>query len=351
MRHLVILAAFFAVVLVPAAARAQVPQLLSYQGVLTDAGGNLAPDGLYDLTFRFYAGAVGGAILHDETHVDVPVSRGGFSVLIGGVPGDPLTLPFTIPYWLEIQVAPDALPLSPRIQLASSPYTQMAESVLDNAITAAKISNSAVVGGVAGDVADNTISTDDIANGTITLGDMANNAVASNTILDDEVRSTDLRDEPGVAFDQDGFASQMGPGGIVTAASVTITTPAGGFVLVSYSGYYSDPSHSAGQVGRLMATISEVAGVMGPDATLSIAEIRGFEPSGSISGPPVAKSFIFAKPQGTYSFHLVCQNTGDDEVTITYPVLQALFFPTAYGTALGGTPQTLVGQQPSGGSR
>ena len=137
MKRLATIVALVLTALAPAA-RAQVPQLISYQGVLTD-GANLVPDGLYDITFRLYGGAVGGAVLHDETHFGVSVSKGGFSVLIGSVIFDPLVLPFTIPYWLEIQVAPDPLPLTPRIQLASSPYTQMAETVLDNAITSAKI--------------------------------------------------------------------------------------------------------------------------------------------------------------------------------------------------------------------
>ena len=32
----------------------QIPQTISYQGVLTDAGGAVVPDGTYQLTFNIY---------------------------------------------------------------------------------------------------------------------------------------------------------------------------------------------------------------------------------------------------------------------------------------------------------
>jgi hypothetical protein len=134
MKRLAILATLLVLALVPTTARAQVPQLLSYQGVLTDAGGVLVPDGAYNVTFRIFDVAVAGAPLFVEAHVGVPVVRGGFSVQIGSIAA--LTLPFDEPYWLEIQVAPDP-PLTPRIRLASAPYALSLRLPFNGSATAA----------------------------------------------------------------------------------------------------------------------------------------------------------------------------------------------------------------------
>jgi len=353
MKRLTLSVALLAFALVATPARAQVPQLVSYQGVLTDGAGNLVPDGLYDITFRFFGAAVGGAVLHDESHIGVAVSRGGFSVLIGSVVGDPLVLPFTIPYWLEIQVAPDALPLTPRIQLASSPYTQMAETVLDNAITTAKLATGAVT---TTDILDNTIAAIDIApdavgaseiaTGGVTTTEILDNTVTSADILANSLQDIDMLDEPGVAFDQDFVGAFLVPqtGVDVTVAAVTITTPAAGFILVSYGGYYFDGAHTLGLAGTLRASISEDATVQ-VDKSFSIASVNAAQPTGSYF-IPISKSAIYSKAAGTYTFNLICDNTGTEDVNITYPVLQALFFSSDYGTSVGGTPQAVVESSP-----
>ena len=274
-------------------ARAQVPQLISYQGVLADNAGQLVTDGNYDITFRIFDSVTGGSALHDETHVGVPVSKGGFSVLIGSVAGDPLLLPFTVPYWLEIQVAPDASPLSPRIQLVSAPYAQTAETVLDGAITSAKI-----------------------ANGSVT--------------------SLDILDEPGVAFDQGGVSySVPATGADVVARTVTITTPAAGFILVNYGGYMDIGSHTAGVLGQLRASISETT-ALGPNSTWSLSTVGREVASGTVYGSTIARSFVYSKPAGTYTFNLVCDSFGGGEsVVIRYPSLNAVYLPSAYGTSNG----------------
>ena len=100
-------------------ALAQAPSTMSYQGVLTDAGGNIVPDGAYNLTFRIYDVPGGGAALWTENWPGVSVTKGGFSLLLGS--SVPLALPFDRQYWLGIAVGGGA-ELTPRVQLASSPY-------------------------------------------------------------------------------------------------------------------------------------------------------------------------------------------------------------------------------------
>ncbi len=109
-------------------ALAAVPQTLSYQGLLKDAGGTVIPDGTYDVTFRIYNVPAGGAALWTETQ-SVQVRDGVFSAVLGIV--NPLTLPFDAFYWISIRVAPD--PELPRVVLTSAPYALRA-AVADSVV-------------------------------------------------------------------------------------------------------------------------------------------------------------------------------------------------------------------------
>ncbi len=121
-------AVLFAVAIVagrPLGARAAVPQTMSFQGVLTDAGGVPVADGTYDLTFRIYASQTDPSPLWAETRTGVPVTGGVFSVTLGEVV--PLALDFDAPYWLGVSVNGGAE--MSRIALASSPYSLNAQQV------------------------------------------------------------------------------------------------------------------------------------------------------------------------------------------------------------------------------
>ena len=108
--------ALLTIVVTPA--RATVPSTTSYQGVLTDNSGNLVVDGPYNLVFRMYDVASGGSALWTETQSGVPVSKGGFAVILGSL--TPLNLPFDKQYYLGVTV--NAGPeLTPRVIVAGSP--------------------------------------------------------------------------------------------------------------------------------------------------------------------------------------------------------------------------------------
>ncbi len=61
----------------------QIPQTLSYQGVLKDASGVIVPNANYNLTFRIYSAASGGSALWTEAQA-VAVTDGIFNVILGG---------------------------------------------------------------------------------------------------------------------------------------------------------------------------------------------------------------------------------------------------------------------------
>ncbi len=105
-------------VMMAVAVSAQPPETMNYQGALTDAGGLAVPDGNYNLTFRIYDQAAGGAALWSEAH-NTTVTGTIFSVILGSA--NPLSLPFDEQYWLSIQVSLEA-EMSPRTPLTSVPY-------------------------------------------------------------------------------------------------------------------------------------------------------------------------------------------------------------------------------------
>lgn len=115
--HRALLSLLLLTALAPAAL-AQAPSTMSYQGVLTDAGGAFVPDGSYGLTFRLYDVAAGGAALWTEAHPAVTVTQGGFSVVLGLT--TPIGLAFDRTYYLGIEVAAEG-EMTPRVRLASSP--------------------------------------------------------------------------------------------------------------------------------------------------------------------------------------------------------------------------------------
>ena len=114
---------FFALVFLVVAATllsAQVPRTISYQGVLTDGGGNPISDGAHSLTVRIYDAPSGGALIHTETQT-VVTARGIFSAIIGATAPIPASLAFDRAYWLGLSVD-GGVELAPLTALTSVPY-------------------------------------------------------------------------------------------------------------------------------------------------------------------------------------------------------------------------------------
>ncbi len=144
----------------------QIPQTISYQGVLIDAAGTIVPDGNYSLTFKLYDAAAGGAPLWSEGQLTA-INKGVFNVILGSV--NPITLPFNKPYWLGVTVGAET-EFSPRIQLTSSPYSLSARSLMDSVITSVHLRDKAIT---TEKLADKAITNAKIADGTITSAKLA----------------------------------------------------------------------------------------------------------------------------------------------------------------------------------
>jgi len=118
MKHLTLLAACMFTLTVALPAHAQIPRLISFQGILTDTGGQPVADGSHSVAFALYVNRTTTTPLWREMQ-SVEVTDGMFNVLLGSV--TTLTLDFDIPYYLGIAV--DGAPeLQPRTRLAAAPY-------------------------------------------------------------------------------------------------------------------------------------------------------------------------------------------------------------------------------------
>jgi hypothetical protein len=96
---------------------ADLPKTLNYNGKLTSADGNVINDDV-DIIFRIFNIESGGAALWSESHSDVPITNGLFSITLGETEG--IDIAFDTPYWIELQV--DGEILAPREKMASVPY-------------------------------------------------------------------------------------------------------------------------------------------------------------------------------------------------------------------------------------
>jgi len=105
--------------------QAQIPRLISYQGVLTDQQGAFIPDGTHSLTLKIYDVLAGGSAIYTETQ-NTSVTKGLFNINIGAINPIPFTINFDKPYFLGVSVD-FGIEMSPRTILTSVPYSLRAE--------------------------------------------------------------------------------------------------------------------------------------------------------------------------------------------------------------------------------
>ncbi|MFA6317943.1 MAG: hypothetical protein WC943_11030 [Elusimicrobiota bacterium] len=100
------------------ASAASSPQRIGFQGKLLDSSNN-PRNGSYDMIFKIYDAASGGASLWDETQTGVAVTNGVFSVELGSVRALETELFTSASAYLEVKVGSDS-PMTPRHLLLMS---------------------------------------------------------------------------------------------------------------------------------------------------------------------------------------------------------------------------------------
>lgn len=100
-----------------ASVSAEVPQMINYQGVLTDSLG-CPLTGNYNMVFRIYDDSTDGTELWEDFLNAVPVTKGNFNVLLA-IPGSLFV--DTTELWLAVQVGNDP-EMTPRQRITSVGY-------------------------------------------------------------------------------------------------------------------------------------------------------------------------------------------------------------------------------------
>jgi len=148
------------------AASAQVtapPTSLNFQARLAAPSGVPVPDGTYNLRLRLYDALTGGTTLHDQTLNNVAAKNGVVAVKIEGFTADK----FNGNAWLGISIN-GAAELTPRTPLVSVPYalkSNLALTVPDSSITAAKL-------------AAGSVNTSKLADASVTAAKLADGAIS-----------------------------------------------------------------------------------------------------------------------------------------------------------------------------
>lgn len=108
----------------------KIPQVIFYQGYLTDNNGDPINQN-HAMTFRIYTALTGGEKRWEEVNSSIPVNRGVFSILLGSQNPIPMDIFSDKMRFLEIVIGNETL--SPRQQIASVPYAYTAGSVQGSA--------------------------------------------------------------------------------------------------------------------------------------------------------------------------------------------------------------------------
>jgi hypothetical protein len=168
-----------------------IPQLINYQGKLTDPAGNLVPDGNYSITFEIFDVLTGGTALWSETQGSVAVSGGLFNVLLGTV--TPIaSIPQGGNCYLQATVGGDVI--APRIRMVSAPYTynagdaDMVDGNHASAFAAASHTHTAsgdVVGSVTGTltISNDAITTAKILDGAVTMAKINQGGASTGQVI------------------------------------------------------------------------------------------------------------------------------------------------------------------------
>ena len=150
---LYVVVAFVIVFFLTPPSSADIPQIISYQGKVTDSGGTPVPDGSYAMRLSIFDTPSGGASVWYSGTVSVQITGGIFNILLGESPQPPIDLSFDEDYWLNVWIEGETQ--TPRQRLCSNSYAYMASGL----VPGTAISGSVTTGTSAALVATNTSST------------------------------------------------------------------------------------------------------------------------------------------------------------------------------------------------
>jgi hypothetical protein len=183
-------------------------------------------------------------------------------------------------------------------------------------------------------IADGAVNTTKIADGAVTAGKIADGAVTAAKIADGVLSSSTITDEPGlVASRSNGSNFLTTTGSVQDVITVTITTPAAGYIVVDAMAQ----AGLRGTAGTACYVNAQIDEAQGGSIDLDNSYAAGFDnlPNAGLMYIPFTLRRVYNKPAGTYTFRLEALKAsggGCTSADVWNPRLSAVFMPTTYGT-------------------
>ena len=183
--------------LIASPANTTVPQTISYQGRLTDAAGDPAPDVAVLVNFTIWDASTAGTALWNSGFQAIIPAAGLFNYALGSNVALPDNLFSDTIRYLGITIGTDP-ELTPRERFRTVPYAYQAlradtadisATVFDGAITGPKLAANSVN---SGNIVNGTITADDLATNSVAALEIQPNAVGSSEVMDNSLTADDL---------------------------------------------------------------------------------------------------------------------------------------------------------------
>jgi len=314
-------------------ALAEVPQVVNYQGRITNPDGTAVTDGSYQIGFAIYDQASGGSILWNCPPQVVSVENGLFTYQLGSVSLLPNDL-FAIDTvrWIGIYVSGEQI--TPRAKLTSVAYAYHSL----RADTAATIDLPFVI--EAGDDFNPLVRVRNVGDGGAIRAQSTSGHLAGNFIGDVDVTG-DLNVD-GVIVGEPGVVNRLPAppsfffldAGLVdyTVDSIDITIPEDGYVEIT-AGCYVNLFHTTGTKTRIWVSISKTRDegdwMLPGGKVVSVPEGIATD----LWQIPCATTRLYEETQGTHRYYFCAEyDSGTDvQTNVAQIYIRAKFFPAAYG--------------------
>lgn len=343
-----------------------VPNLINFQGRLTDASGNPVADGSHTVNFTLWTLPSGGANVWTE-NTSQTTSSGLFTHNLGSVTALSTTV-FETYDSLYLQIQADAQIILPRIRLTSTPYTRVSQSLETGLGTGVSIRTyNTTPGGnidlfdelgnyMAGFEADgngeggflyvyrNPSSLGFMVDGNSggggspvvaitgtnsTFFDMSVSGDASVSLPTDAINATEMSNEPGIARSNFIGVTSIPNSGVTNISSRSITIPGPGYIVAQ--------AYSYGQIGG--TSIGNILMGIESTSTTSPSQFVVFGGSDEAQsgfvyrwGTLSTERTYFKNAAGTYTIYLnAFRGYTGGAAEVWYSRFVLTYYPTSYG--------------------
>lgn len=322
---------------------AGVPPLLNVQGRLSDLSDIPVSDGPHSLIFVVYSDSIGLLPpLWAET-LNVQVSGGLFSTVLGRTKSLPTTLFDGGPNrFMGVRV--DGAAELPRVRFNSVGYALRSQNadtadlalnitcvncvgageIAPDAVGSAEIATNAVG---SDEIAANAVGGSEISTGAVGADEINTGAVRSDEVQDGTLTAVDLMDEPGLTSDAGGSIEFTPASGLLLLMSHVVDPPAPGYLL-AIAQTNVQWSHEVGDTSAALLGVSSSPTSLTSDQDVYVG-ISEDVPDGFYSHVATVHQ-VFTTDGSPVSLYFLAQSLGA-RVMMRDNRLSVLYFATAYG--------------------